>query len=87
MDHPEKPDRDPDFFSVRIRRKPLYEWLLWIVWGFTLFLLAEYALASRREFEWQAATLATALFVIVLLGGLITGLIKRIEAQDQDKYH
>jgi 4-hydroxybenzoate polyprenyltransferase len=65
----------------------LYEWLLWIVWFIVLILLAEYTLGSRREMEWQAATLSSALFLIVLLGGVITGVIRRIEAQDQDKYH
>ena len=85
-----QPRKSPDksrFFTVRIRRKPLYEWLLWGLWLLVLVVLLEFTLASRREYEWQAATLAGALLLILLLGGVVAGVIWRIEAEEQDKYH
>lgn len=87
MSQPEKSPDKSRFFSVRIRRKPLYEWLLWCLWLTALLMLLEFTLASRSEYEWQAATLAGALFLIVLVGGVIAGVIRRIEAEEQDKYH
>ncbi len=85
-----QPERSPDksrFFTIRIRRKPLYERLLWGLWLLLLLVLLEFTLASRRDYEWQAATLAGALFLILLVGGAVAGVIRRIEAEEQDKYH
>lgn len=88
MSQPEKPsDKSSRFFTVSIRRKPLYEWLLWGLWLLVLLVLLEFTLESRREYEWQAATLAGALFLIVLVAGMIAGMIRRIEAEEHDKYH
>ncbi len=75
------------FLSVRIRRRPLYEWLLWLVWLIALALLLEFALSSIAEYEPQAATLSGALFVGLLIAGLIVWFVRRVEAEEQDKHH
>jgi hypothetical protein len=85
---PASDDHDkPKFHTVRIRRRPLYEWLLWLVWLIALALLLEFVLSSLAEYERQAATLAGALFVGLLLAGLIVWFVRRVEAEERDKRH
>lgn len=75
------------FFMRRLRRRSLAERLLWLVWALLLLLLLDFAVTNQQEHEWQAATIAGALFLVILVGGIIANAVWRIEAEDQDKYH
>jgi hypothetical protein len=65
------PDTPPDMITIHIRRRPLYEWLGWLIWLIVLGVLLEFCLVSFREHEGQAGVLAGALFLFLLLAGLI----------------
>jgi hypothetical protein len=70
--------------TLRIRRRPWYAWLGWMLWLGMLAILLEFANASRREYETQAAVIALLAFLFVLVGGLVLGQMHRIEAEEQD---
>ena len=65
------PDAPPDMITIHIRRRPLYEWLGWLIWLIVLGVLLEFCLVSFREHEGQAGVLAGGLFLFLLLAGLI----------------
>ena len=66
--------------TIRIRRRPLYEWLLWLVWLILLAILGEFTLGSFAEQEPQAGITAGALFVCLLVAGLIVWAMQRAES-------
>lgn len=74
-----------DEHVIRIRREPLYVWLARLVWLIGLIVLLEYALASRQEREPQAAITAGALFLVILLAGVITEIVRHIESQPESR--
>jgi hypothetical protein len=79
--------KESRFITRRVRRRALHERLRWLVWGVALLVLLEFAIASHQEQEWQAATIAGALFLVILVAGILANTIWRIEAEEQDKYH
>jgi len=61
-------------------------WLVWIAWSVWLFFeifFMQNAVASGKENEPRAATLFWIIFSILLLGGVITFVIRRINQLNQ----
>lgn len=84
---PDDPDNLPSAEARAVKtRRPLYEWLAWGLWLITLGILLEFALTSFVEHETQAAVLASALMVGLLLAGLIVEAIQRIERASAYRY-
>ena len=72
--------------TIRISKRPLYQWLAWFVWLIVLGILAEFALTSFAEHETQAGILAAALLAGVLLAGLIVEGMHHIEQASIRRY-
>lgn len=67
--------------TFRIRRRSCSSWMAWFLWGIVLFILLEYALSSFSEHEPQAGLLAGALFLGLLMAGLILEFVKIVESR------
>jgi hypothetical protein len=75
------PAQEPEpEITIRIRRRPLYEWLFWLIWLILLAILSEFTLGSFAEQEPQAGITAGALFVCLLVAGLIVWAMQRAES-------
>ena len=73
------PHRTDSEITIRVRRRTLREWLAWLVWLILLGILGEFALTSFAEQEPQAGITAGALFMTLLIAGLIVWAIQRAE--------
>jgi len=64
-------------FTLRIVRRPWYEWIMWTGWlAFEMFVLQN-ALASRVEREPQAFLIFSVTFGVFLIGGVIVWIARR----------
>ena len=71
------PPKTEGTFTIVIKHRP---WYLWLVWGFWLILdifFLQNALASQQEHEPRAAFLYGSIFLILVLGGVIVWFIRR----------
>lgn len=75
------------YITIRIRRRAWYAWLGWLLWLILLVVFLEFALASGREYETQAAVISWIAFFCLLLGGLAVAYVRRKEAEEEEKYH
>jgi hypothetical protein len=66
-----------DNHVIEIRKRPFYEWLLWLVWIFGLVFLYQNAWTSGIELEPRAATILWVMFVVWLLGGVVVWFTRR----------
>ncbi|MBK8027225.1 MAG: hypothetical protein IPK19_39000 [Chloroflexi bacterium] len=67
--------------ALRIRRRSTAEWLAWVLWIVLLAVLLEYSLGSFAEYEQQAGILAGALFVGLLIAGVIIHFMRGIDVR------
>lgn len=70
-----------DYHVVRLRKRSCSEWMAIVIWLIVLGVLLEYAWSSIWENEDQAAILAGALFLGLLVAGMIVQLIRSVEAR------
>ena len=66
-----------DTISIKIKKRPIYEWLLWLVWLFVLVFVYQNAWASGAELEPRAATILWVSFVVWLLAGGVVWFTRR----------
>jgi hypothetical protein len=66
-----------DNISINIKKRPLLEWLLWLVWAFILVFILQNARASGAELEPRAATILWVSFVVWLLAGGVVWFTRR----------
>ncbi|MBK8986562.1 MAG: hypothetical protein IPM39_10850 [Chloroflexi bacterium] len=64
-------------YAVSVRKRPFYEWLLWIIWAFGLFFIFQNAWGSGLELEPRAAGILWVTFVVWLLGGIVIWFTRR----------
>lgn len=83
MPAPESKNSYDDAEYIRIKREPLYVWLTRLLWLIGLVLLLEYALQSHHEREPQAAITAGALWLVLLVAGVIVEVVRYVEAQPE----
>ena len=63
---------------VAFIRRPWFEWVVWVVWLLLEIFFLQNAIASRQEIEPRAAILFWVMFGILLLGGVTTFVIRRV---------
>ena len=68
---------EKDYHTIKIARRPWYEWLLVGVWIFAEVIFLQAALASRKELEPRAAIVYWLVFVVLLLGGLVFWIVRK----------
>lgn len=66
-----------DTITITIKKRPWYEWLLWLVWAFVLVFIYQNAAASGAELEPRAATILWVSFVVWLLAGGVVWFTRR----------
>jgi hypothetical protein len=71
---------DKEKYQIKIGSRSRYEWLLWALWLFFEVVFLQSAIASQQELEPRAATIYWMIFGLLLLGGVVVWLIRRIQA-------
>ena len=64
-------------YVIEVKKRPWYEWLLWVVWLFLELFLIQSAIASGHELEPRAATIFWVSFVVLLLAGGLVYFVRR----------
>lgn len=66
-----------DKFTIEIKKRPFYEWILWIIWTYVLVFTVQNALASGGELEPRASGILWVIAVIWLLAGVVVWFTRR----------
>lgn len=66
-----------DKFSIEIKKRPWYQWVLWLIWAAILVFIFQNAMASGAELEIRAATIFWVSFVVWLLAGGVVWFTRR----------
>lgn len=64
-------------YTVAIKKRPFYEWLLWVIWFFGVIFIFQNALASGGELEPRASSILWVSFVVWLLAGVVVWFTRR----------
>lgn len=64
-------------FSIEIKRRPWYEWALWVLWAVIELFVLQNALASSGELEPRAASIFWIVFVVLLIAGGVVAYMRR----------
>jgi hypothetical protein len=64
-------------FVIEVKKRPWYEWLLWVAWLFLEIIIFQNAIASGHELEPRAATIFWVSFVVLLLAGGLVYFVRR----------
>ncbi len=65
-----------EYVTIKIKKRPWYEWVLWAAWLFVLIFILQNALASGVELEPRAAMIFWVSFAVWLLGGAVVWFIR-----------
>ncbi|MDT8304675.1 MAG: hypothetical protein RRC07_01965 [Anaerolineae bacterium] len=68
-----------DNYTVKLKRRPWYAWLLWAVWLFLLIFIAQNAITSGQELEGRAAMIFWISFAVLFIAGLVVAIVRRNE--------
>lgn len=66
-----------DNITITIKKRPILEWILWLVWAYGLVFIYQNAAASGAELEPRAATILWVSFVVWLLAGGVVWFTRR----------
>ncbi len=61
---------------IRLRKRPWYEWVIWLGWAALLFFLVQNALGSAAEMEPRAAMIFWVTTGVVFLAGVVIGFVR-----------
>lgn len=64
-------------FTIEIKKRPVYEWLFWVIWVIGLVFVFQNAQASGVELEPRAAGILWVTFVVWLLAGVVIWFTRR----------
>ena len=64
-------------FTIEIKKRPVYEWLFWVIWVIGLVFVFQNAKASGVELEPRAATILWVSFIVWLLAGVVIWFTRR----------
>lgn len=64
-------------YMIEIKKRPIYEWLFWMVWLFGLIFIFQNAGASASELESRAAAILWVTFAVWLLAGVVIWFTRR----------
>ncbi|MBC8334044.1 MAG: hypothetical protein H8E29_02160 [Anaerolineales bacterium] len=68
---------DKEYFTIKIVRRPWYEWILWGIWLFLEIVFLQSAIASHQELEQRAAMIYWLIVVVLSLTGFVFWIIRR----------
>ena len=63
--------------TIKIKKRPFYEWLLWLIWAIILVFIFQNARTSGTELEPRAASIFWVSFVVWLLAGAVVWFTRR----------
>lgn len=63
--------------TIKIKKRPWYEWLLWAIWLYLDIFIAKNASASSQELEPRAAAIFWVVFALFTLAGLVVWFVRR----------
>jgi hypothetical protein len=66
-----------DNFTIEIKKRPWYEWLLWALWLFAEIFVLQNAIASTGELEPRAAMIFWVVFFLLLVAGGVVWFMRR----------
>jgi hypothetical protein len=66
-----------DNYTIQVKKRPWYAWLLAAIWLALELFLVQNAVASSRELEPQAAMIFWISFAVLLVVGLVVWFIRR----------
>lgn len=66
-----------DKYVIEIKKRPWYEWLLWVIWFFAGLFILQNAIASSGELEPRAAMIFWITFVVLLVVGGVVWFMRR----------
>jgi hypothetical protein len=66
-----------DNYTIQVKKRPWYAWLLAAIWLALEIFLVQNAVASSRELEPQAAMIFWISFAVLLVVGLVVWFIRR----------
>jgi hypothetical protein len=66
-----------DKYTIEIKKRPWYEWLLWALWLLVELFVLQNAFGSGAELEPRAATLFWVIFFVLLVAGGIVWYLRR----------
>lgn len=64
-------------YMIEVKKRPVYEWLFWIVWVVGLIFIFQNAGASASELEPRAAGILWVTFAVWLLAGVVIWFTRR----------
>lgn len=65
------------YYTFSVKKRPLIEWILWVLWLFLEIFVMQNAIASGQELEPRAAAIFWVTFVVLTLGGTVVWFIRR----------
>jgi hypothetical protein len=66
-----------EFITIKVVRRPWYQWIFWGLWFFLEIVFFQAAVASSKEFEARAAMVYWLLFGVFALFGITLWIIRR----------
>ena len=64
-------------YTIQIKKRAWYEWLLWAIWFFLEIFIMQNAIASGQELEPRAATIFWVVFAVLLVAGVAVWFVRR----------
>ena len=66
-----------DKYVIEIKKRPWYEWLLWVIWFVAGLFILQNAIASGGELEPRAAMIFWITFIVLLVVGGVVWFMRR----------
>ncbi len=66
-----------DKYTIEIKKRAWYEWLLWGIWLVVEAFILQNAIASSAELEPRAATIFWITFIVLLVGAAVVWFMRR----------
>jgi hypothetical protein len=64
-------------YTIEIKKRTWWEWLLWAVWAFAELFILQNAIASGGELESRAATIFWVIFFVLLVAGAVVYYLRK----------
>ena len=64
-------------FGIKVRPRPIVEWVLWVVWLAVEVFMLQNALSSGTELQSTAAVIFWVLFFVLLIAGAVVWVIRK----------
>jgi hypothetical protein len=78
-----KPTEETHLIYITIYKRSMTEWTGWVVWFLIMIFILQNAIASGQENEQRAALIFWILFGLLMIGGLIVYIVRKIELENR----